>query len=105
MIWHQRFGHLNFRQLSELHKHTRGLPVLSLPDMFDECAVCMASKLSKTSRGHSNTMTATTYLQGLCIDFDFMVQKSSDSKRFDNLVGHNAGETCYVFITDHFSGR
>jgi hypothetical protein len=49
-------------------------------------------------------MTATTCLQGLGIDFAFMVQKSSDSKRFDNLVGHNS-ETCYVLITDHFSGR
>ena len=49
-------------------------------------------------------MTVTTCLQGLGIDFAFMVQKSSDSKRFDNLVGHN-GKTCYVVITDHFSGR
>ncbi|KAI2500858.1 hypothetical protein MHU86_13644 [Fragilaria crotonensis] len=64
----------------------------------------MASKLRKTPRGHANTMTATACLQGLGIDFAFMVQKSSDSKRFDNLVGHN-GETCYVLITDHFSGR
>ena len=104
MLWHQRLGHLNFRRLSELHKHTRGLPALSLPDVIDECAVCMASKLRKTPRGHTNTMTATTCLQGLGIDFAFMVQKSSDSKCFDNRVGHN-GETCYVLITDHFSGR
>ncbi|KAI2510375.1 hypothetical protein MHU86_4099 [Fragilaria crotonensis] len=104
MLWHQRLGHLNFRRLSELHKHTRGMPALSLPDTIDECAVCMASKLRKTPRGHANTMTATACLQGLGIDFAFMVQKSSDSKRFDNLVGHN-GETCYVLITDHFSGR
>jgi hypothetical protein len=48
-------------------------------------------------------MTVTMCLQGLGIDFAFMVQKSSDSKRFDNLVGHN-GETCYILITDHFSG-
>jgi hypothetical protein len=45
MLWHQRLGHLNFRRLSELHKHTRGLPALTLPDTIDECAVCMASKL------------------------------------------------------------
>lgn len=104
MLWHQRLGHLNFRRLSELHKHTRGIPAFSLPDVIDECAVCMASKLRKTPRGHTNTMTATTCLQGLGIDFAFMVQRSSDTKRFDNLVGHN-GETCYVLITDHFSGR
>ncbi len=104
MLWHQRLGHLNFRRLSELHKHTRGMPALSLPDTIDECAVCMSSKLRKTSRGHANTMTTTECLQGLGIDFAFMVQKSADPKRFDNLVGHN-GETCYVLITDHFSGR
>ena len=102
MLWHQRLGHLNFRQLSELHKHARGLSALSLLDaVVDECAVCMASKLRKTPCGHTNTMTATTCcLQGLGIDFAFMVQKSSDSKRFDNLVG-----TCFVLTTDHFSGR
>ncbi|KAI2507364.1 Reverse transcriptase (RNA-dependent DNA polymerase) [Fragilaria crotonensis] len=104
MLWHQRLCHLNFRRLSELHKHTRGMPARSLPDVIDECAVCMSSKLRKTSCGHANTMTATECLQGLGIDFAFMVQKSADSKRFDNLVGDN-GETCYVLITDHFSGR
>ena len=104
MLWHQRLGHLNFRKLSELHKYTRGLPTLSLPDVIDDCAFCMASKLLKVSRGHTNTMTATECLQGLGIDFAFMIQRSSDSKRFDNLVGHN-GETCYVLITDRFSGR
>ena len=103
MLWHQRLGHLNFRQLSELHKHTRGMPALTLPNTIDDCAVCMASKLRKTPRGHTNSMTATQCLQGLGIDFAFMVQKSADSKRFDNVVGHN-GETCYVLITDHFSG-
>ncbi len=92
MLWHQRLGHLNFRKLYKLHKHTRGLPSLSLPDVIDDCAVCMASKLRKVPRGHTNTMTATACLQGLGIDFAFMVQRSSDSKRFDNLVGHN-GET------------
>ena len=104
MLWHQRLGHRNFRKLSELHKHTRGLPSLSLPDVIDDCAVCLASRLRKARRGHTNTMTATESLQGLGIDFAFMIQRSSDAKRFDNLVGHN-GETCYVLITDHFSGR
>jgi hypothetical protein len=49
-------------------------------------------------------MTATLYLQGIGIDFAFMVQKSRDTTRFNNLVGLN-GETCYALITDHFSGR
>jgi hypothetical protein len=33
-----------------------------------------------------------------------MVRKSRDSARHNNLVGLN-GETCYVLLTDHFSGR
>jgi hypothetical protein len=37
MLWHQRLGHLNFRRLSELHKHTRGIPALSLPDVINVC--------------------------------------------------------------------
>jgi hypothetical protein len=43
-------------------------------------------------------------MQGLGVDFAFMVQRSRDPKRFENLVGLN-GETCYVLLTDHFSGR
>ena len=104
MLWHQRLGHLNFRRLSELHRHTRGLPALSLPGTIDNCAVCLAAKLRKTPRGSASIMVATVCLQGLSIDFAFMVQRSSDPKRFDNLVGLN-GETCYVLITDHYSGR
>ncbi|KAI2511652.1 Retrotransposon gag protein [Fragilaria crotonensis] len=49
-------------------------------------------------------MRATTCNQGLSIDFGFMVQKSRDSVRHNTLVGLN-GETCYVLLTDHFSGR
>ncbi|KAI2490990.1 Reverse transcriptase (RNA-dependent DNA polymerase) [Fragilaria crotonensis] len=104
MLWHQRLGHLNFRRLSELHRHTRGLPALSMPSAIDQCAVCLAAKLRKAPRGSASTMIATICLQGLSIDFAFMVQRSGDPKRFDNLVGLN-GETCYALITDHYSGR
>ena len=104
MLWHQRLGHLNFRRLSELHHHARGLPSIPIPSNIDNCAVCLASKLRKVPRGSASTMVATSCLQGLSVDFAFMVQRSSDTKRFDNLVGFN-GETCYVLLTDHFSGR
>ncbi|KAI2495399.1 hypothetical protein MHU86_19113 [Fragilaria crotonensis] len=104
LLWHQRLGHLNFRRLSELHRHTRGLPALPMPDITDNCAVCLAAKLRKAPRGSISIMVAMHCLQGLSIDFAFMVQKSSDSVRFDTLVGLN-GETCYVLLTDHFSGR
>ena len=49
-------------------------------------------------------MRATTCNQGLSIEFGFMIQKSRDSVRHNTLVGLN-GETCYVLLTDHFSGR
>ena len=94
---------VRYNLLSELHKHKCGTPALTLPDTIDDCTVCMASKLRKTPRDHTDTMTATKCLQGLGIGFAFMVQKSTDSKRFDNLIGHN-GETCYVLITNH-TGR
>jgi len=35
MLWHQRLGHLNFRKLSELHRHTRGVPMVSMPSDID----------------------------------------------------------------------
>ena len=65
MLWHQRLGHLNFRRLSELHRHTRGLPALSMPGTVDNCAVCLAAKLRKAPRGSASIMVATVCLQGL----------------------------------------
>jgi hypothetical protein len=81
MLWHQRLGHLNFRRLSELHRHTRGLPALSMPGVLDNCSVCLAAELRKVPRGSASSMVATVCLQGLSIDFAFMVQKSNDQKR------------------------
>jgi Reverse transcriptase (RNA-dependent DNA polymerase)/GAG-pre-integrase domain len=105
LLWHQRLGHVNFRRLADMHRHSSGIPVFSVPDAATEnCSVCLASKLRKAPRGHGNTMTATQCMQGLGIDFAFMVQRSRDPKRFENLVGFN-GETCYVLLTDHYSGR
>ena len=104
LLWHQRLGHLNFRRQSELHRHTHGLPALPMPGIIDDFAVCLAAKIRKAPHGSASIMVATRCLQGLSINFAFMVQKSSDSARFANLVGLN-GETCYVLITDHSSGR
>jgi Reverse transcriptase (RNA-dependent DNA polymerase) len=105
LLWHQRLGHVNFRRLADMHHHATGIPQFSVPDLATEnCSICLASKLRKTPRGQGTTMTATQCMQGLGIDFAFMVQRSSDLKRFENLVGFN-GETCYVLLTDHFSGR
>jgi hypothetical protein len=105
LLWHQRLGHVNFRRLADMHRHSKGIPSFAIPDSATEnCSVCLASKLRKTPRGHATTMKATQCMQGLGVNFAFMVQRSRDPKRFENLVGLN-GETCYVLLTDHFSGR
>ena len=95
MLWRQHLGHINFCRLSELHGHTRDLPaLLSVPDTIDNCAVCLAAKLRKAPRGSASIIVATICLQGLSIDFAFMVQRSGDPKRFNNLMGLNGPETC-----------
>ncbi len=104
MLWHQRLGHLNFRRLSEMHRFVKGMPKFTLPTELEGCPICLAAKLRKAPKGTETTMRATTCNQGLSIDFEFMVQKSRDSTRHHTLVGLN-GETCYVLLTDHFSGR
>ena len=45
---------------------------------------------------------ATQCYQGLSIDFGFVVQKSKNKTRLDDLAG-NHGETCYCLIVDHHS--
>ena len=49
-------------------------------------------------------MRSTVCNQGISIDFGFMVQRSSNTKRQHNLIGLN-GETCYALNTDHNRGR
>ena len=104
MLWHQRLGHINFRRLSEMHRFVKGMPQFKVPTELEGCPICLAAKLRKAPKGTETTMRATTCNQGLSIDFGFMVQKSRDSVRHNTLVGFN-GETCYVLLTDHFSGR
>ena len=104
MLWHQRLGHINFRRLSEMHRFVKGMPQFQIPTELEGCPICLAAKLRKAPKGIGTTMRATACNQGLSIDFGFMVQKSRDSARHNTLVGLN-GETCYVLLTDHFSGR
>ena len=104
MLWHQRLGHLNFRRLSTMHRFVKGMPAFTLPNELEACPVCLAAKLRKQPAGSETTMRSTVCNQGISIDFGFMVQRSKNSKRQHNLVGLN-GETCYVLITDHYSGR
>ena len=104
MLWHQRLGHINFRRLSTMHRFVKGMPEFSIPNALEECPVCLAAKLRKQPSSTVSTMRSTICNQGISIDFGFMVQRSKDKKRERNLIGLN-GETCYVLITDHFSGR
>ncbi|KAI2508393.1 Retrotransposon gag protein [Fragilaria crotonensis] len=104
MLWHQRLGHINFRRLSEMHRFVKGMPQFTVPTEIEGCPICLAPKLRKAPSGTGTTMRATTCNQGLSIDFGFMVQKSRNSIRHNTLVGLN-GETCYVLLTDHYSGR
>ena len=105
LLWHQCLGHVNLCRLADMHRHSNDIPIFSVHDPARKnCSVCLASKLRKAPREHGTTMKATQCMQGLSIDFAFMVQRSRDPKRFGNLVGYN-GETCYVLLSDHFSGR
>jgi GAG-pre-integrase domain len=104
MLWHQRLGHLNFRRLSTMYRFVKGMPEFTIPNELESCPVCLAAKLRKQPSGTATTMRSTVCNQGISIDFGFMVQRSKNSKRQHNLVGMN-GETCYVLITDHYSGR
>ena len=103
MLWHQRMGHLNFRRLSMMHRFVKGMPEFTLPNELESCPICLAAKLRKQPAGTDTTMRSTLCNQGISIDFGFMVQRSKNSKRQQNLVGIN-GETCYVLVTDHYSG-
>jgi hypothetical protein len=104
MLWHQRLGHINFRRLSEMHRFVKGMPQFQIPTELEGCPICLAAKLRKAPKGTETTMRATTCNQGLSIDFGFMVQKSRDSIRHNTPVGLD-GKTCYVLLTDHFSGQ
>jgi hypothetical protein len=87
-----------------MHRFVKGMPEFKIPTELEGCPICLAAKLHKVPVGTNTTMRATACNQGLSIDFGFMVQKSRDSARHNTLVGLN-GETCYVLLTDHFSGR
>ena len=90
MLWHQRLGHLNFRRLSEMHRFIKGVPQFKIPTEIEDCPVYLAAKLRK--RPPERQLRCERLR--LSIDFRFMVQKSRLN-----------GETCYVLLTDHFSGR
>ena len=102
-LYHQRLGHLNFRSMSTLYQHVDGIPKLPTPNEIDNCPVCLAAKLRKSNAANTETHEATECFQSIAIDMGFIVQQSKNTKRFKDYVGIN-GETCYILITDQFSG-
>jgi hypothetical protein len=104
MLWHQRLGHINFRQPSEMHRFVKGMPEFKIPTEIKGCPICLAAELRKAPAGTNTMMQVTACNQGLSIDFGFTVQKSCDFAEHNTLVCLN-GDTCSVLLTDHFSGR
>jgi GAG-pre-integrase domain len=102
-LWHQRLGHVNHRIVSEMHKHVDGIPKVPLPSIIDHCPVCLSAKMRKSNAATANSCIATSCFQGLSIDLGFVVQKSKNSDRYIDNLGFN-GESCYILISNHFSG-
>ena len=59
--------------------------------------------MRKSNAATASAHVATECYQMLSIDMGFIVQQSKNTKRFSDFVGIN-GETCYILITDQFSG-
>ena len=59
--------------------------------------------MRRSDRSASEHRLATVCHQSLSIDMAFIVQKSKNSDRYIDNIGIK-GETCYVLITDYFSG-
>ena len=81
MLWHQRLCHMHDRRVSDMHRYVRGIPQLPLKTEIDDCPVCLQAKLEKINKGHGPSSVAEEPLQGLSIDFGFVVQGSKDAQR------------------------
>jgi len=104
ILWHQRFGHIHSRRVSDMHKYATGVPAVPISTELDKCPVCAHAKLKKAARVQSDSRKADRCYQGISIDYGIMVQKSNaDSGRVKRLQGVH-GETCYCLIVDHYSG-
>jgi GAG-pre-integrase domain len=102
-LWHQRLGHCNHRTISELYKTIEGIPRLSIPNDAFNCPVCLQAKLTKSNSNKQSDHEATFPFQKIHVDLGFVCQHSKTKGRFEDNVGIN-GETCYIIVTDEFSG-
>ena len=104
MLWHQRLGHPCDEYLYNAHKFIKGIPKFEREtSVLDQCPTCIQAKQSKEPKGKNSTRKATKPYEGLSIDFSFSGTRSKDDNRRKDFEGMN-GETCYVMITDHFTG-
>ena len=102
ILWHQRLGHLHYARIRKTSKTAKRVPEVTLNTDLEKCPVCMENKQRITARNVETSRRATQCLQGLSVDFGFMVQKSKNKTRLQELSGYN-GAKCYLLITDHHS--
>ena len=104
-LWHLRFGHTNFRRVSDMHHYADGVPKVPIGTFLDTCPICQQEKLTKANRSNKPSRSALVPNQGISVDFGFIIQASStNSKRIQEYIGLH-GEVCYCLITDHKSRR
>ena len=102
-------AHFLFQYLPLIDKHNKQRQsILNLEKSWptqsaDQCLTCMAAKMPKSARGLDDSSRATQCHQGLSIDFGFVVQASKNTSCYRENLGFS-NETCYVIISDHFSG-
>ena len=104
LLWHQRLGHPCDEYLYNAHKFITGVPKFDRQTtVLDQCPTCIRAKQTKTPAGPHSTRIATQPYQGLSIDFCFTGVASKDTGRRQDYEGIN-GETCWILVTDHFTG-
>ena len=100
VLWHQRLNHHQYRGLTNLHHAVKGLPKLKERQDIDQCDTFLACKLRLRNLRTSSTRHATVPLQGLSMDWSFIVQRSRNTDRYELLKIYD-GNTTYLLIGYH----
>ena len=104
ILWHQRLGHPCDEYLYSAHKWIDGVPKFKRRfDVLSCCSTCIQAKQTKNAPGPNSTQKAMHLGQVLSIDFAFSGVTSKSLKRRQDYMGIN-GETCWVLVSDHFTG-
>jgi hypothetical protein len=100
-LWHQRLCHLHGRGVADLSSKVDGMPKIKRPSDLHKCDSCISCNMKKAARGDGDTRKdATTFFQGISLDWGFICQKSANSERMRMLTGIN-GEQAYLLVADH----